>query len=104
MKIKPGVTMAGLSPRMRIVLIYAEKIWKTYDEELVVTSALDGEHSAGSLHYYGYALDLRTRYFTPEAAAAVARELSDELTRIDLDFRVIKEKTHIHVQHQGVIR
>ena len=30
----------------------------------MITETLGGEHSAGSLHYYGYAVDLRIRYFT----------------------------------------
>ena len=63
MKLKNGVIISGLRIEMRPVLIEAEKIWKENGDELVVTAGLDGVHSSASLHYYGYALDLRIRNF-----------------------------------------
>ena len=95
MKIKEGVIMAGLQLEMRPVLKAADRLWKQYGEELVVTSALDGTHSAGSLHYYGLALDFRTRYFPDGVAFEASEVLQDALGP---DFRVIYEGTHIHVQ------
>jgi hypothetical protein len=98
MQLKRGVKMQGLNIKMRIALMYAEEIWKSYDrpEGVTVTSAVDGLHSAGSLHYYGYALDFRIHYFTPEEALAVSRELSECLGN---DFDVILESDHIHVEY-----
>lgn len=64
MQIKSGVVMSGLRLCMRPVLIFADEIWRKHDQELVITSALDGVHSAGSFHYYGFAVDFRTRYFS----------------------------------------
>ena len=96
-QIKDGVIISGLDIRMRDVLIKADSVWKTYGEELVVTSGLDGVHSAGSLHYYGLALDFRTRYFTAQIRAKVADDLQAELGE---NFLVINEKNHIHVQYQ----
>ena len=94
MKIKEGVIMQGLNICMREVLIAAEKIWDELGEELVVTSALEGQHSAGSMHFYGYALDFRTRYFSEfEAQQAFVR-----LTEALPGFIVVLEETHIHVQ------
>ena len=63
MKIKPGAVLAGLDIHMRPALIIADAVWKEYGQELMVTEGLGGEHSSGSLHYYGYAVDLRTHYF-----------------------------------------
>ena len=58
MKIKKGVSLQGLKLVMRRALQEAEKIWNILGEELVITSGTETyEHSAGSLHYYGLALD-----------------------------------------------
>ena len=68
MEIKDGVVLAGLDPCMRPAMVNAERIWKRFgrSEGVTITSGLDGCHSAGSLHYYGLALDFRTHYFTAE--------------------------------------
>ena len=99
MEIKEGVVLAGLNIYMRPVLIEAEKIWKRYgrNEGVTITSALDGVHSAGSLHYYGLSLDLRTRYFSEEEKEVVFTELKESLDHHNYD--VIKHATHIHVEY-----
>lgn len=96
MKIKEGVIMAGLQKEMRPALIAAESIWKGLGQELVVTAALDGTHSAGSLHYYGLALDFRTRYFDQYEERTAANRLADSLGD---DFDVITHDSHIHCEH-----
>jgi len=96
MIIKDGVQLAGLDIRMRPVLIEADKIWRRYGQELVVTAGLDGTHSAGSLHYYGLALDFRTRYFTLQEKDVVFAELKESLS---VEYDIIKETTHIHVEY-----
>ena len=99
MKIKNGVILAGLDIEMRPVLIAADKIWKAHGQELVVTSGLEGTHSAGSMHYYGLALDFRTRYFEDDGAA-VNVELQCELDNLFRgDYDVILHSSHIHVEY-----
>ena len=95
MQIKEGVSLAGLNFNMRYALIQAEKVWRKHGKELVVTSGLDGSHSAGSLHYYGLALDFRTRYFSEQEVSLVFRDLHNALYKFG--FTVLLEKTHIHV-------
>lgn len=101
MRLKEGVILNGLNIKMRQVLIAAEKVWKKYgiEEGVTVTSGLDGCHSAGSKHYYGYALDLRTKYFTDDIKNLVAFELEASLTD---DYSVIVEPSHIHVQYNRI--
>ena len=96
MQIKEGVILNGLQIEMRPVLIAAESIWKSFHQELVVTGGLDGEHSAGSLHYYGFALDFRTRYFSEEVVDKVAEDLRRQL---GTDYDVIVHRSHIHVEY-----
>ena len=80
---------------MRPALIGAEEIWEDHGETLVVTCGLDGTHSAGSLHYYGLALDFRTNYFSDQTKKEVARKLQEFLGD---DFDVVLESTHLHVE------
>ena len=87
--------MAGLQMPMRKVLVLANQLWTKNGKELVITAALDGTHSAGSFHYYGFALDFRTRYFSK----AVARKIAKKLQRLlGDDYVVVVESTHMHVQ------
>jgi len=100
MKLKHGVSLVGLHLPMRKVLIEAERIWKAHGKELVVTSGLDGQHSARSLHYYGYAVDLRTRYFDTVTTMKVANELRSALGE---KYQVIVERNHIHVEYDEIL-
>jgi hypothetical protein len=96
MKIKENASIQGLNIKMRPVLIWADKIWEEHGQELVITAGLDGAHSAGSLHYYGLALDLRTRYFDAETKHLVYAKLKSSLSR---DYDVILHGSHIHVEY-----
>lgn len=96
MQIKEGAIIAGLDIKMRPVLINADKIWKELGQELVITAGLDGVHSAGSLHYYGLAVDLRTRYFSEEEKEVAASRLMSDLGS---DYDVITHSSHIHVEY-----
>jgi len=95
MRIKKGASLQGLDIKMRPVLMAANRIWKKYGKDLVVTSGLDSAHSAGSLHYYGLAVDLRTRYFSHGKKIQVFNDLKIKLGN---SYDVINEKTHIHVE------
>lgn len=96
MKIKEGVVLAGLDIKMRRVLIEAEDVWHFHGEELVVTSGLEGTHSAYSFHYYGLALDFRHRYFSEDVRKIAVEDLQLALGK---SFDVVLEKTHIHVEY-----
>lgn len=100
MKIKEGAVLTGLQLEMRKVLVEADKIWKSFNKELVVTEGTGGAHSAGSLHYYGYAVDLRSYYFTSEEKFKVVTDLKNALGG---DYDVIVHNTHIHVEYDRVL-
>jgi hypothetical protein len=103
MKIKENVIMAGLQLPMRLAMMKANEIWEDLGQELVITSALDGEHVSGSLHYFGYALDFRTRYFDKKKRLLAYRLLADALKIYGNDYRVILHDTHIHVEYRAII-
>lgn len=95
MEIKEGASLQGLKIIMRKVLVKAEEVWEKNDKELVVTSGTDSTHSAGSVHYYGYALDLRTRYFNKATTNKVLRSLRKD---IGANYKASFHRNHIHVE------
>ena len=101
MKIKRGASLAGLHLSMREVLVMADRIWKEHGKELVITCGTDGTHSAGSLHYYGYALDLRSKYFSQATKDQAVAKLGQQL---GFDYDVIAHKTHVHVEFQSALK
>jgi hypothetical protein len=100
MEIDDGAVIMGLKIEMRPALMIADQIWHKNgrDEGVTITCGLNGEHSAGSLHYYGYAVDLRTKYWLPQIISDVAYELQERLKSIDKRYGVQVESNHIHVQ------
>ena len=97
MKLKDdSVNIWALQLQMQPVLKGADQIWLKYGKELVITSARDGIHSAGSLHYYGFAVDLRTHYFDEDTKRKVATELK---MRLGADYDIITHSTHIHAEY-----
>ena len=101
MKIKKGVSLVGLRLVMRPVLVEADRIWSDLGQELVITSGTDGAHSPGSLHYYGYAVDLRTRYFTQQEKYQAYCDLVDSLEYEG--FNIYMHDTHIHVEFDAIL-
>lgn len=97
MKIKEGASLQGLNVKMRSALIAASRVWETYGQELVITSGTDGAHSAGSLHYYGFAIDCRTRYFNDREVDDVGQTLHSIIGHLGYDIFV--HKTHIHIEY-----
>lgn len=96
MKLETGVSLAGLHLLMRPVLRVAEQVWieAGKEEGVTITCALSGEHSAGSWHYYGLALDMRTRYFSETTKLDVAQKLRTRLPNYD----IVVHSTHIHIE------
>ena len=64
---------------------------------MVVTSVMDGKHRPGSLHYVGYAADLRTWAIESDHLAEFTQGLAEELGE---EFDVVLEKDHIHIEFQ----
>ncbi len=95
MEIKDGVILYGLKIFMRPSLIAAEEIWADLGQKLVVTSGVEGTHSAGSWHYYGYGVDFRHRYFDASKKLIAVETLKERLGK---SFVVVLKPNHVHVQ------
>ena len=103
MILKNGVNPFGIKQELMLALIVADRVWPKFGQELVVTSINDGEHSYQSLHYAGFAADLRIRYFPERVRSKVAAALRLALGNSP-DYDVILESTHIHIEYQPKLR
>lgn len=93
--LKPGVRVAGLRPEILFAVIAAERVCAEMGVDCVITACVDGVHKAGSLHYCGLAVDLRSRDFGPgDADEAIARIKQC----LGADYDVVLENDHIHVE------
>jgi len=97
MRFKKGIKILGVQPELNLALFIADKIWAQYNQDLVVTEITGGKHSRASLHYLGFAADLRTRYFTKTEKELIGKELKQAL---GANYDVVVEATHIHIEFQ----
>jgi hypothetical protein len=95
--LKPGVRITGIRPELLIAVMAAERVFDHAGHDLMLTACIDGKHMAGSLHYSGLAVDIRTKNVP-------ATDVPELITRIKAcvggDFDVILEADHIHVEFQ----
>jgi hypothetical protein len=97
MKFKAGVKINGIKPELTLGIIVAEGVYKNHGQELVVTSVTDSKHSRTSLHYVGFAFDLRTRDTPIKILPLIKKDLQEALTD---EFDVVLEKDHFHIEFQ----
>ena len=95
MQMKPGVSILGIKPELLFGLILAESVFGVFDEELVVTSVVDGVHGTFSYHPGGYAADVRL------PVVADPSQLRQRLAAsLGPAFDVVLEDTHIHIEFE----
>jgi hypothetical protein len=93
MLIKAGVDISRLKPCIRKKLTKIEHAMDYYDnEELVITSTYEGNHSPGSLHYSNEAIDIRRKEGKKKGFKQIKLFLGD-------DYDVICYETHIHIEY-----
>jgi hypothetical protein len=94
-KLVNDANIMGLSPKMRSALVTAGGIYNRFGRDFIITCGLNGNHSFGSAHYYGFAIDTRTFFWTKKVQEKVFKALKREL---GYDYLVIWEKDHFHIQ------
>lgn len=78
----------------------AAKVYAATPQPLVVTSANDGEHMEGSLHYESRALDLRVWHLGDHEQTA--EQIAERLTsgyQVIPEWRDNGSPSHIHVEY-----
>ncbi len=94
--LKQGIKINLLQPEIVLAIIAIRDVYEFYNEpELIITAGNDGKHMVGSLHYKGYAIDLRLPKEGKNWGAIVAMIKAF----LGENFDVILEKTHIHVEY-----
>jgi hypothetical protein len=96
--IKDGADVSGLSAEMKVALVVIVTVF----EQLAlgrptVTSGTDGQHSTGSLHYSGNAVDLRSNNIPADQRVLVRDAMRQALGP---DYDVVLEDDHFHVEYQ----
>ena len=103
MRFKHGTKGLGFHPSMRAANMAAERVWQNHGRELVITcppETDDYAHSKHSWHWYGCAVDYRTRYWSPAEITVVADDLRRELLKVSPRYQVVVERNHIHVEYE----
>lgn len=96
MRLKAGVKFKNIKPELLFALMISDSIYKNlFGQEMVITSLLDGVHSDLSLHYAGYAADIRTRNIHD---FAMKQKLANELKTALPECDVVLESDHIHLE------
>lgn len=95
---KHGVIYDGINPVIIQALEAIEPIFNEYGLPIVVTSAFDGKHKNGSLHYQGLAVDVRTRHILENHLITILLRIKAVLRALDKRYQAIYEKTHLHIE------
>ena len=94
--VKADVKFEGCKPELVDGMLIAQTTLLKFGYTLVITAGSDGQHKEGSLHYRGYAFDLRTRDMRVQDIPTVVRDLRLYLAK---DWQVVHEKDHIHAEY-----
>jgi len=77
--LKPDVRIFGLRPEIVLAILVAERAYAEIGCELMLTSGVEGTHSAGSLHYAGSAADFRTLNVAPDKLKPLVEKIRGAL-------------------------
>ena len=96
-----NVSLVGLCPQISLAVCLIAHLWGD-DEDFVITSANDSNHSRTSLHWDGKAIDIRSKNLTGKRKLEVLRDVRRSL---GADFDFILEGTgtpneHFHLEWQ----
>lgn len=91
--IKTGVRTRGIGCEILLAVVVAHELFRERGESLTITSCTDGVHKERSLHYTGCAVDLRLPAVGKEAMVDALR------SRLGVDYDVVLEKDHIHLEY-----
>jgi hypothetical protein len=94
--LKPGVSLKGLKTEILFGVLILAEILREMGLGLTITSGNDGTHSAGSKHYEGLAVDIRSRDKTKQQVIDAVAEFK---RRADQQFDIVIESTHIHLEY-----
>lgn len=96
MKLKDNtVKLEGMDWRLWQAAVTCEAILAQYGSDMVITSAKDGKHHDGSLHYVGRAIDIRIWKIANRAQQVIA----EMKAQLGPEYDVVLEEDHIHLEY-----
>ena len=95
--LKHSVIPTGIQTETLLAYVIAQQIYAKYGYDCIITSIVDGTHSRQSLHYVGFAIDLRIRHMEEPHKEEIFKEIKKALTT---DYDVVLHSTHIHIEYQ----
>jgi hypothetical protein len=91
------VRVLGLRPELLLAICVADGACQKRGYDCIITSIVEGEHSANSLHYSGCAFD----FYVHDMQGGRKQMIYDDIKEaLGEDYDVVIEKTHIHVEYQ----
>lgn len=96
MTFKNGVQWYEMAPQITAIVPTIDACYQHYNAPAVCTSARDGKHMTGSLHYQGRAIDLHISNVPYAQQPHLLAALRDKLGP---DFDVVLERDHIHLEY-----
>ena len=89
------------SRELRRALPIVQEVWREFGQrDVIVTCGPEGEHSAGSFHGCGDAVDLRSRVFSEEQQARIQNEVRAKLqAAYPGEFDFVLEGDHFHLEY-----
>ena len=95
--LKSDVRITGMRPEILLAAFAAERVYEEAGHDFTITACVDGKHMAGSLHYAGAAIDVRTRDLAPADVQAILAQIK---VCLGAEFDVLLELDHIHIEFQ----
>lgn len=95
--LKSGVWITGMRPEILLAVVAAERVYAQSGHDFTITACVDGKHMAGSFHYAGAAIDVRTRDLAADEVQKIIAKMKECLGG---DFDVLLEVDHIHIEFQ----
>ncbi len=93
MLIKAGVDISRLLPPIRKRLACVSLAYVDIGEHMIITSANEGTHGAGSLHYANLAIDFGYPVKMDDEFMSTFKRCFTP------DYDIVPEKDHIHVEY-----
>jgi len=94
-EVKESADLSMIDPRMWVRIGDIHAVFARHGRACIITSGRDGRHGPHSHHYRGRALDFRTRHLSEAEKLKISSEIR---ARLEPEFDVVLEKTHLHVE------
>jgi hypothetical protein len=98
--VKPGVVFRSLQPQIYGIFGTLNLLFGRYQQDCVITSANDGEHMEGSLHYKDLAIDIRTKNLPSHTVKVLI--LAELKHILGSDYDVLLESTGLENEHMHI--